>query len=263
MQLSRRPGAAGRSRWRAGWTPPRTWFVTARLLEVAAVVAVLGWALQSWQVYQSTAENFGEDGTPTGAPPFLDRVTLFAMYGFGYGQAPFSAPLACLLLLGLVAILHVAQPVSHASVLRWEVFSLWAVVFLGNVVLVLSVAVALFRGDPNAPPDDGVVRIDTGPSVIEVLAAGATLPVLCLLLLSVSALWWLRLPVDFEAPDEEPDPSVRRPRRWRPAPAPDANVDDLTLDGVELIEPVELLYPRDDDGDGSTPSGYDDYFRRF
>ncbi|WP_157606385.1 hypothetical protein [Phycicoccus sp. Soil802] len=248
---------------RVEWTPPRTWFVTARLLEVAAVVAVLGWALQSWQVYQSTAQNFGEDGTPTGAPPFLDRVTLFAMYGFGYGQAPFSAPLACLVLLGLVAILHFAQPVSHASVLRWEVFSLWAVVFLGNVVLVLSVVVALVRGDPNAPPDDGVVRIDTGPSIIEVLAAGATLPVLCLLLLSVSALWWLRLPVDFEAPDEEPDPSVRRPRRWRPAPAPDANVDDLTLDGVELIEPVERLHPRDDDGDGSTPSGYDDYFRRF
>ena len=106
--------------------------------------------------------------------------------------------------------------------------------------------VALVRGDPNAPPDDGVVRIDTGPSIIEVLAAGATLPVLCLLLLSVSALWWLRLPVDFEAPDEEPDPSVRRPRRWRPAPAPDANVDDLTLDGVELIEPVERLHPRDE-----------------
>ena len=56
---------------------------------------------------------------------------------------------------------------------------------------------------------------------------------------------------------------MREPRRWRPSPAPDANVDDLTLDGVELIEPVERLHPRDGVGDGSTGSGYDDYFRRF
>ncbi|GAA2168782.1 hypothetical protein [Pedococcus bigeumensis] len=248
---------------RVEWTPPRTWFVTARLLEVAAGVAVLGWALQSWQVYQSTAQNFGSDGSPTAAPSFLDRVTLFAMYGFGYGQAPFAAPIACLLLVALVAILHFAQPVSHASVLRWEVFGLWSVVALGSLAMVLSVVVALFRGDPNAPPDDGSIRIETGPGITEVLAAGATLPVLCLLLLAVSALWWLRLPVDFEAPEEEPETAVRRPRRWRAAPAQDANVDDLTLDGVELIEPVERLHPRERDGDGSTASGYDDYFRRF
>ena len=38
---------------------------------------------------------------------------------------------------------------------------------------------------------------------------------------------------------------MREPRRWRPAPAQDANVDDLTLDGVELIEPVERLQPRE------------------
>lgn len=244
------------------WTPPRTWFVTARLLEVAAAVAVLGWFLQSWQVYRSTAENFGADGAPTAAPPFLDRVTLFAMYGFGYGQSSLAAPIACLLLVGLVAILCFAQPVSYASVLRWEAFALWSVVVLANVVMVLAVLVALFRGDPNAP-DEGVISIDRGPSVTEVLAAGATVPVLCLLLLSVSALWWLRLPADFEAPDDEPDKEVRAPRRWRPAPAPNANVDDLALDGVELIEPVERLHPRDGDGDGSTSSGYDDYFRRF
>ena len=247
---------------RVDWAPPRTWFVTARLLEIAAAVAILGWVLQTWQVYQSTAQNYGADGVQTVAPPFLDRVTLFAMYGFGYGQAPFGALFAALLVLGLVAILHFAQPVSHASVLRWEVFTLWAVAVVLNVAMVLSVAVALFRGDPNAP-DEGVVSFQSGPGFTEVLVAGATLPVLCLFLLAVSALWWLRLPVDFEAPEDEPDRSVRTPRRWRPAPAPDANVDDLTLDGVELIEPVERLHPRDGGDDGSTASGYDDYFRRF
>jgi hypothetical protein len=56
---------------------------------------------------------------------------------------------------------------------------------------------------------------------------------------------------------------VREPHRWRPAPAQDANIDDLTLDGVELIEPVERLQPRGGSDDGSTASGYDDYFRRF
>jgi hypothetical protein len=245
---------------RSEWTPARTWFVTARLLEVAAVVAVLGWGLQSWQVYRSTAENFGPDGVQTAAPPFLDRVTLFAMYGFGYGQTPFGAPIACLLLLALVAILHLAQPVSHASVLRWEVLTLWAVVVAVNLAMALSVVVALVRGDPNAP-DDGAIRVSSGPGLVELLAAGSAIPVLCLVLLSVAGLWWLRLPADFEAPEDEPEKAARSPRRWRPAPAPDANVDDLTLDGVELIEPVERLHPPD--GEGSTDSGYDDYFRRF
>jgi hypothetical protein len=35
------------------------------------------------------------------------------------------------------------------------------------------------------------------------------------------------------------------------------------LEGVEYIEPVERLKPRVVHGDGSTSSGYDDYFKRF
>ena len=60
-----------------------------------------------------------------------------------------------------------------------------------------------------------------------------------------AALWWLRLPVEFDAPDEEPRRRRRGAAALAPAPAPDANVDDLTLDGVELIEPVERLQPRE------------------
>lgn len=242
------------------WTPPRTWFVTARLLEVAAAVAVLGSGWIGWQMFESTSQMFGADGEPTAGPSFLDRVAQFAAYGLGYGQAPLGSIVACLLVMAVVAILHVARPVSHASLLRWEVLVIWVCAALLNLAVVVAVAIALVRGDPNNP-DGSTITFNSGPGFTEVLLSGATFPVLCLVLLSVSALWWLRLPAEFEEPDE-PDAAVREPRRWRPAPAPDANVDDLTLDGVELIDPVERLHPRDGD-DGSTGSGYDDYFRRF
>jgi hypothetical protein len=261
MQLSAFPGAAGRSSLRNEWTLPRTWFVTARLLEVAALVAVLGLALQNWQVYQSTL-GFNDNGQPlTEGPPFLDRVALFAAYGFGFGQTPFASTVACLLVLAVLAVLHFAQPVSHASLLRWEVLAVGGLTLLLNLAFVLATSVALIRGDPNAP-ESGTVVYGGGPGFTTVILTGATVPVVCLLLLAVAALWWLRLPVEFEVPDEEPAAVAREPRRWRPAPAPDANVDDLALDGVELIEPVERLHPREG-GDGSTGSGYDDYFRRF
>lgn len=245
---------------RIGWSSPRTWFVTARLLEAAAVLIVIGSAFQSWMVFQTTSQSFGPNGEiAPGGPPFLDRVAMFAMYGFGFAQTPVGGLVACFLLLGVVALLHLAGPVSHAAVLRWEAFSVWVAVALLNLLLVLSSVVGLVKGDPNAP-EDGTITFDGGPSATEQVLSGLATPIVCLLLLAVAALWWLRLPEEFDEPEDEP---VREPRRWRPAPAQDANVDDLTLEGVELIEPVERLHPRDGGGDGSTASGYDDYFRRF
>jgi hypothetical protein len=247
---------------RVDWAPSRTWFVTARLLEVAASVALLGAGWLSWQTYQSTSQMFAPNGEPTQGPPFLDRVAQFAVYSLGYGQAPIGGIIACLLLIAIVAVLHFAQPVGHASLLRWEVFAVWAVAVLLHLLVVAAIVVGLVRGDPSSA-EDGSVTFNTGPGFTEVVLAGSAVPVLSLLLLSVSALWWLRLPVEFDAPADEPERSVREPRRWRPAPAQDANVDDLTLDGVELIEPVERLQPRGGGDDGSSSSGYDDYFRRF
>jgi hypothetical protein len=249
---------------RLDWTLPRTWFVTVRLLEVAAAVTVAGSAFQTWEVFRSTSQNFGPNGevSPDG-PPFLDRVTLFAMYGFGFGQVPLVALVFCLvLLLAVLAVLHFAEPVSHARVLRWEACAVWVAVLLLTLCFVVSSAVGLVRGDPNAPEttDDSTVTFDPGPSTTEVLLVGLAQPVVCLILLGLAAIWWLRLPEEFDEPEDEP---VREPHRWRPAPAQDANVDDLTLDGVELIEPVERLQPRGGGDDGSTASGYDDYFRRF
>lgn len=255
------PGAGGAARLRVDWAPPRTWFVTARLLEVAAGVGVLGWILMCWQAWQTTRQNFAPEGNPTTPPPFLDRVSLFATYGFGFGQNLFGGLVAILLVLAVVAILTFAQPVGHASLLRWEVLAVGAVAALVNLGMLASIAVALVHGDPNAP-EAGTITYDSGPGYTELLVSGAAAPVLCLVLLAVAALWWLRLPADFEAPDDEVDRPAKEPRRWRPAPAQDANVDDLTLDGVELIEPVERLHPRSAD-EGSTNSGYDDYFRRF
>ena len=245
---------------RLGWPMPRMWFVTARLLEVAAATAVATSAYQNWLGFRTTTQAFGPNGEllPDG-PPFLDRVAMFAMYGFGFGQAPLGALVGCLLVLGVLAVLHLARPVGHAALLRWEVFAVWVATVLLNVCLVLATTVGLVRGDPNAP-DEGTITYNPGPGATEQLLTGLATPVVCLLLLGLAAIWWLRLPEEFDEPDDEPE---QEQRRWRPAPAKDANIDDLTLDGVELIEPVERLQPRAGTDDGSTASGYDDYFRRF
>jgi hypothetical protein len=246
---------------RLDWSLPRTWFVTARLLEVATALAVAASAYQCWLVFRTSTQAFGPNGAvlPAG-PPFLDRIALFAIYGTGFGQSPVGALVACLLVLAVLAVLNFAQPVAHAALLRWEVLAVWAVVVLLNLFLVASAAVGLVRGDPNAPDDETAATYYGGLNPTEQVLNGLPIPVICLLLLGLSAIWWLRLPEEFDEPDGEP---VREPRRWRPAPAQDANIDDLTLDGVELIEPVERLQPRGGGDDGSTASGYDDYFRRF
>ena len=245
---------------RPDWALPRLWFVTARLLEVAAATATAASAYQIWLVFRSTTQAYGPNGEilPDG-PAFLDRVAMFAMYGFGFWQSPLGALVACLLVPGVLAVLHLARPVAHAALLRWEVFAVWVAAVLLNLGLVLATAVGLVRGDPNAP-DDGTITYNPGPGATEQLLNGLGMPVVCLLLLGLAAIWWLRLPEEFEEPDDEPE---REPHRWRPAPAQDANIEDLTLDGVEQIEPVERLQPRSSTSDGSTTSGYDDYFRRF
>ncbi len=249
---------------RLDWTLPRTWFVTARLLEAAAAVALASSAYQSWLVFRTSSQVFGPNGEvlPAG-PPFLDRIAMFAIFGTGFGQSPVGALVACLLVLAVLAVLLFARPVAHAALLRWEVLAVWAVVVLVNLFLVASAAVGLVRGDPNAPEDE-TVSYYGGLNPTEQVLNGLPIPVICLLLMGLSAIWWLRLPEEFDEPEDEPDGErARERRRWRPAPAQDANIDDLTLDGVELIEPVERLQPRGGGDDGSTPSGYDDYFRRF
>jgi hypothetical protein len=245
------------------WSTPRTWFVTARLLELAAAVAVVGAVYHTWLAFDLATQTYANTGEPLPeGPPFLDRVATFALsgFGFGFGQAPLMALLACTLLLAVLAVLHFAQPVSNSALLRWEVFVVWTSATLLTAALLASLVVGLVKGDPNQPPA-GTVTFDTGPGAAAQLLTGAAAPAVGALLLATVALWWLKLPAEFEEPTGEPAGANRARRQ---APAPDANTDDIALDDVELIEPVERLRPRRGaDGDGSTASGYDDYFRRF
>jgi hypothetical protein len=245
------------------WPMPRTWFVTARLLEVAAAVTVAGAVHQTWIFFDTVSQTYGPNGEPLpGGPPLLDRVAMFAVngLGFGFGQAPLMSAVAGMLLLAVLATLHFGQPVSNSAILRWEVFAVWLVGALLTLALLGSIVVGLVRGDPNRPPD-GTVTDDRGPGTVTLLLNSSAAPLLSLFVLATVALWWLRLPTGFEQAQGAP---AEEHRTWRPAPAPDANTDDIALDGVELIEPVERLRPRDGaGGDGSTASGYDDYFRRF
>ena len=249
------------------WTMPRTWFVTVRLLEVAAAVTIAGAVFQTWFFFDSVSRSYGNNGEPLAAgPPFLDRVAMFAVsgFGFGFGQAPLMTALAGILLLAVLAALHYARPVSNSGLLRWEVFAIWLAGALLSLALLASIGVALVKGDPNGPPD-GTITYDQGPGTVALLLNSSAAPVLSLLVLATVAQWWLRLPAEFEQTEATP---AKEHRTWRPAPAPDANTDDIVLDGVEIVEPVERLRPRESargggDGDGSTASGYDDYFRRF
>jgi hypothetical protein len=248
------------------WTMPRTWFVTVRLLEVAAAVTIAGAVFQTWFFFDSVSRSYGNNGEPlAGGPPFLDRVAMFAVsgFGFGFGQAPLMTALAGMLLLAVLAALHYARPVSNSGLLRWEVFAIWLAGALLTLALLASIVVGLVKGDPNGPPE-GTVTYEQGPGTVALLLNSGAAPVLSLLVLAIVALWWLRLPTEFEQTEDAP----AKEHRTRPAPAPDANTDDIVLDGVEIVEPVERLRPREGAGggvagDGSTPSGYDDYFRRF
>ncbi len=125
--------------------------------------------------------------------------------------------MACLLLLGIVAVLHFAQPVEPRLPA-----ALGGPLRLGGggpaqPVFVLASVVGLVKGDPNAP-EDGAISFDTGPSATEQVLSGLATPLVCLLLLAVSAVWWLRLPAEFDEPEDEPercspDGGARSPRR--------------------------------------------------
>lgn len=241
--------------WSVSWSAPRTWFVSARLLEIAALLLVLGSAHESWVAFRATGRQFGPNGEILQAgPPLLDRLTMFSLYGTV--RAPLAVVLAALLLCGALGVLHLAGTVSNARLLRWEVAGVAALNAVLASILAGVTVLALFGGDPFRA--DGTVTFETGPGLTEQVLLALPVPVAALLLMAVVGLWWLRLPPEFSEPDDEPVKA--KPARL---PAPDANSDDIVLDGVEFIEPVERLRPREGSpGDGSTPSGYEDYFRR-
>jgi len=252
---------------------PRTWFLTVRLLEAAVVVLLAGAALELWNAFQASSSGlggfYGDPSTAARQVTFMQRLMGFAFYG-GIFQGPVMLVLAACLLAAGVAVLHLGTPVSNARLLRWELLVGWSGAALFVVLRVVTTGVAMFGHDPNRSDDPNVVTYGfQGPSLLEQGVAILVWPVAAGAVLAVAGLWWLRLPAEFDEPEED---QVQREARRVAAeqkahthrPAPSANLDDIVLDGVEEIEPVERLEPRRGSlGDGSSSSGYDDYFRRF
>jgi len=269
--------------WRPTWSEPRTWFLTVRLLEGATLALLVGGALTIYHGWRQTTTGLNGPSGPDGQPLALSlwqKITLAVAYGSYGGSGPVALVVAALLVLASVAILHRVRPVSQARLLRWELAAVGGLLLLLSLAHTLAWVVVAFTRDPyrqGGTITDGdtttTVEVYDGPSQVENALMNIGLPLTALVLLAVTALWWLRLPAEFDEEDDGgPQPAeagTTGPRRtshrsWRPAPAQDANLDDIVLDGVEQIEPVERLQPRDADrGDGSTASGYEDYFRRF
>jgi hypothetical protein len=178
-----------------------------------------------------------------------------------------GALVGTVLLLAAVGVLHHATPVEHARILRWEVAAVWCALALATVLVALPPVVGLVRGDPDEPPE-GVVTYNPGPGYTVMQLASLPLPLVCAVLLALVALWWVRLPADFDEPEEVLGPAGTEGRAGTREPLPrDRDAEGLgpiVVDEVEQIEPVERLVPRERaPGDGATTNGYEDYFRRF
>ena len=274
----------------AAWSAPRTWFLTVRLLEVSAVLLVVGTLLTvrtGWQQFSVTGPSAmtGADGEPLDLNVWEKiAATISSSWYAPVGPVGPGLVVGALLVLVPVVVLLRVRPVSQARLLRWEVAAVGAAMTLVSLFVTLAWVLVALTDDPFRPRGtitEGGTSVDVdiynGPGRLETALMGVGLPVVALVILAIAALWWVRLPRDFEdeaqvaaAADvagvplatagDGPRPAPRR--SWRPAPAPDANVDDILLDGVEQIDPVERLHPRDD-GEGATSSGYEDWFRRF
>jgi hypothetical protein len=268
--------------WRPPWSEPRTWFLTVRLLEGAVLVLVIAMVVTAYHGWRQV-ELMGPGGIDGQPDPLSlwQKITVAVAFGGFSGAGTADLVVSAVLVLVAVAVLYRVRPVSHARLLRWELLALGAVQLLVSLVHTFAWVLVAFTRDPynqqgTITDGDTVTTVDVyeGPSRVATALMNLGLPVTSIVVLAIAALWWLRLPADFDEEDEldeagaaataDSAPRPKPRRSWRPAPAQDANLDDIVLDGVEQIEPVERLHPRETGrGDGSTSSGYDDYFRRF
>ena len=266
--------------WHPDWTPARTWFVTLRVLEGAAALLVLGQVLDAVTAWRQVVA-FGPTG-PDGTVlhlTFLQHVTAFAQTSV-YRPVVLSALFTALVVLAGVGVLHRARPVSYARFLRWELLTLGAAQLLVALAGIAASVVSMFTRNPfETAPDPGTVTVWTGPGPVELGLVGLGPSVATAAVLVVAALWWVRLPAEFEADEvvaldegsvglgagdasaaqDGADAGRRRPRR-RVLSGSGAD-DAIVLDGVEEIAPVERLSPVEG-GDGPTASGYEDWLRR-
>jgi hypothetical protein len=238
-------------------TPPRLWFVTVRVSELAAVALVVGAALELWTAFQTSAQIPSPDGTPGAPPSLMRRIVTMAFYS-GVFRTPLNLVLAALLVGFAVGVLVSAQPVWNARLLRWEVLATWSVVSLSVLSVSMINAIAMFGDSPFASADPAVVSVDAGPSLLQQGLTTLAWPVAAGLVLIAAGLWWLRL-------SPESDPVLPPPAERRvPDRLPVEDEDLVTIDGAEQIDPVDRLPAQESRrDDGATASGYEDYFRRF
>jgi hypothetical protein len=273
-------------------SPSRLWFVTLRLLEVSAVALLLATGIQLWTSWESTGDYDPFGAMPTGATdvPFMSRVTSVVFFNDLRPTFVSLVVVAAVVALGAGVLLRI--PVANGRLLRWELLALWGAAMAVVVVVVGFHVLALFGQDPYSPQGDTpTIPPDAGyrPTMLVQLVGGVAWPVAGALSLAASGLWWLRVPSDLESAhederaelEEEPGgPEPGGPDRGGPEPGGQAvpgsgravptarerrradRDDALLLDGVEQIEPVDRLTPReagrDDDG---TSSGYEGYLR--
>jgi len=246
-----------------GPSVPTTWFLTLRAVEVAVLVLLAGAVQELWLTWRASVQ-YSADGTVAAAPSFMDRITGMALYG-GF-RGPIALVLGAVLLGGCLMVLHRAGPVANARVLRWEWLVLFGLLALMALVVTVVGVLALFGDDPFRSDDPSVVSGYQGPGLVAQVLGNLAWPLATLALLAPSGLWWLRLPGEVDEADEglEPDGPARVAQRsGRDGEGPLPDQDAIVLDGVEHIPAVERLEPRPSlRGDGSTSSGYDEYFRR-
>ncbi|WP_270887568.1 hypothetical protein [Pedococcus sp. 5OH_020] len=252
----------------------RTWFVTVRLVEVAAALMLAGAMYESWlftSTYPGTYDTNGELDT---SPSLAERATMFAAYGSG--GAPLRLLVVVLLVFVVLAVLHLGHP-DNPGVLRWELATVWGSTAAADAVLLAASAVGLLRGNPSDPGSYG--GVGQGPTLVQQLLSTLATPLATAVLLAAAGLWWARLRSEGEATEEGEatggageEPLTERPRQGAaqpPVAVPAHRPRQVVLDGVrvedvEHIEAVERLRPRAQDGDdGGSSSGYDDYLRRF
>ncbi len=236
---------------------PRTWMVTVRLLEVAALAMLAAAVVEAYSVWRTTTSFFvGPTSVGATGVTLMQHVVGFTLYGML--RAP-SLVLTCAVAVGAAtALLHVAAPVANGRVLRWEVAVLWVGTFAMGLVLAGTATLSLFGEDPYNTTDSGVVVDFQGPSYVDQVLPALGWPLASLALLGATALWWLRLPAE---PGEAP--RVAEPGQPQHDSEGDLELDLIALDGVEHIEPVDRRDLGAGHGDGSTTSGYEDFFRRM
>lgn len=244
-----------------GPSVPRTWFLTVRTVEVAVLLLLASAVQELWLTWRASVQYTSADGTPA-APTFMDRITGMALYG-GF-RGPIALVASALLLGACMLVLHRAGPVVNARIVRWEWLVLFGLLAIVALVVTLVGVLALFGDDPFTSDDPSVVSGYQGPGLVAQVLGNISWPLATLALLAPSGLWWLRLPEELEEPEDDDrraahaeDTGERGRGRVK------ADEDAIVLDGVEYIPPVERLEPRPSErGDGSSSSGYEEYFRR-